>query len=198
MVLAGLAPADRGVVGVPTVMAVLVRLAVPDDAEALGRCHRECWREAYGPLVDPDRRSPFLADVEGFVSRWRGSLGGAWPVRVEGDALVGFVAVRPATDEAPAHLNALHARRSHWCTGLGQRFLGDVLGTVPATLEVFRDNVRARRFYARNGFVPDGTETTEPRLGGVESAWSARPRTPDPSLRRTKLRARRRCPRTFT
>ena len=27
---------------------------------------------------------------------------------------------------------------------------------------------RARRFYARNGFVPDGTETEEPRLGGVE------------------------------
>jgi len=170
VVLTGLAPAGRGVVGVPTVTAVLVRPAVPDDAEALGRCHRECWREAYGPLVDPDRLAPFLADVEGFVSRWRGSLGGAWPVRVavEGDALVGFAAVRPATDEAPAHLNALYVRRSHWGTGLGQRLLDAVLGTVPATLEVFRDNARARRFYARNGFVPDGTETTEPRLGGVE------------------------------
>lgn len=120
----------------------MVRPAVPDDAEALGRCHRECWREAYGPLVDPDRLAPFLADAEGFV--------------------------RPATGEAPAHLDALYVRRSHWGTGLGQRLLDDVLGTVPATLEVFRDDVRARRFYTRNGFVPDGTETTEPRLGSVE------------------------------
>ena len=38
----------------------------------------------------------------------------------------------------------------------------------PATLQVFRDNARARRFYARNGFVPDGTEAEEPHWGGVE------------------------------
>ncbi|MGI3785364.1 MAG: GNAT family N-acetyltransferase [Janthinobacterium lividum] len=150
--------------------AVVVRAAVPADAEALGRCHLECWREAYGGLVDPARLAPFLADVEGFVQRWRGFLGGEWPVRVaeSDDGLVGFAAVRPASSGGPARLSGLYVRRACWSTGLGRRLLDSVLGDEPATLEVFRDNVRARRFYARNGFVPDGTETEEPRLGGVE------------------------------
>jgi GNAT superfamily N-acetyltransferase len=150
--------------------AVEIRTPEPVDAEALGRCHLACWREAYGDLVDPARLAPFLADVEGFVSRWRDFLDGAWPVRVAEDAngLVGFASVRPAVDDVPAHLNALYVRRARWSTGLGQRLLDAVLGDEPATLEVFRDNARARRFYARNGFVPDGTEQEEPRLGGVE------------------------------
>jgi len=59
------------------VTAVVVRPAVPDDAEALGRCHLACWREAYADLVDPARLAPFLADVDGFVGRWRGRLDGA-------------------------------------------------------------------------------------------------------------------------
>ena len=51
---------------------------------------------------------------------------------------------------------------------LGQRLLDAALGDEPATLRVFRDNARARRFYARNGFVPDGYEGEEPHFGGVE------------------------------
>jgi GNAT superfamily N-acetyltransferase len=115
--------------------AVEIRTPEPVDAEALGRCHLACWREAYGDLVDPARLAPFLADVEGFVSRWRDFLDGAWPVRVAEDAngLVGFASVRPAVDDVPAHLNALYVRRERWSTGLGQRLLDAVLGDQPAT-----------------------------------------------------------------
>jgi GNAT superfamily N-acetyltransferase len=143
---------------------------VPSDAEALGRCHLECWREAYGGLVDPARLAPFLADPDGFVTRWRGFIGAGWRLRVADEAgdLVGFASVRPAVGDVPAHLGALYVRGRCWSTGLGQRLLDAVLGDEPATLEVFRDNARARRFYARNGFVPDGTEAEEPHLGGVE------------------------------
>ena len=164
---------------------VVVRPAVPNDAEALGRCHLACWREAYADLVDPARLAPFLADVDGFVERWWG-LDGRWPVRVAdaGDRLVGLASARPASGEAVAHLSALYVRREHWSTGLGQRLLDSVLGDAPATLEVFRDNARARRFYARNGFVPDGTSRRNPASAASRSAWSARPRTPDPGGRR--------------
>ena len=150
---------------------VELRTPGPADLAALGRCHLKCWREAYGDLVDPARLEPFLADVEEFVGRWRRALlRGAGHVRIAEDAgdLVGFASVRPATDEVPAYLQSLYVRRSHWSTGLGQRLLDAVLDDQPATLEVLRDNARARRFYARNGFVPDGTEADEPRLGAVE------------------------------
>jgi ribosomal protein S18 acetylase RimI-like enzyme len=86
----------------------------------------------------------------------------------DGGDVVGFASVRPAAGDVPAHLQSLYVRRACWSTGLGQRLLDAVLGDEPATLEVLRDNARARRFYARNGFVPDGTVQEEPRLGGVE------------------------------
>lgn len=167
--LARLAAPRRRVARVPDVTGPVVRAAVPGDAEALGRCHLACWREAYGALADPARLAPFLADVDGFVERWR-RFGDPWRglVADEDGRVVGFATVRPAAGTVPAHLGALYVRRSHWSTGLGQRLLDAVLGDEPATLEVFRDNDRARRFYARNGFVPDGTEAVEPRLGAVE------------------------------
>ena len=89
----------RGLAGVQ-VVTVVVRPAVPDDAEALGGCHLACWEEAYAHLVDPARLAPFLADVEGFVARWRGGSTGP-AVVVAGDGLVGFGSVRPAYDDVP-------------------------------------------------------------------------------------------------
>lgn len=43
-------------------------------------------------------------------------------------------------------------------TGAGQLLLDAVLGDSPALLWVAKDNPRARRFYARNGFAADGAE----------------------------------------
>lgn len=40
--------------------------------------------------------------------------------------------------------------------GLGQRLLDELLGTEPAELWIFEANVRAQRFYERNGFYPEG------------------------------------------
>ena len=44
--------------------------------------------------------------------------------------------------------------------GLGQRLLDELLGKESAELWVFEANVRAQRFYERNGFRLDGTRHT--------------------------------------
>lgn len=149
---------------------VEVRPAVPEEAEALARLQLDCWRDAYADLVDPARLQPYLDDVAGNVARWASILAGPGRVLVaqDGDALVGFATVRPPDGGAPAHLAAIYTRASHWSSGLGQRLLDAGLGDAPATLRVFRDNDRAVRFYARNGFVPDGYEAEEPHFGGIE------------------------------
>ena len=161
-----------------------VRRALADDAEALARLHLACWEDAYADLVDHGRLAPYLDDVDGAVHRWHQILAGPARVRVAAldETLVGFATVRPTTSAAPAHLGAIYTRRSHWGTGLGQRLLDEALGDEPATLRVFRDNVRARRFYVRNGFVPDGTEAEEPYFGGIEIGM-VRPARTAPHLR---------------
>jgi GNAT superfamily N-acetyltransferase len=149
-----------------------VRPGHAGDAEALARLHLDCWREAYAGtgLVDDERLAPYLADVEGAVRRWHQILDGPARVRlaVADGTPVGLATVQPAAGKDLTHLRALYVRRSHWGTGVGQRLLDEALGDEPATLRVFRDNLRARRFYVRNRFVPDGHEGEEPHLGGIE------------------------------
>ena len=74
---------------------------------------------------------------------------GDWEIDVCGDAWV-----PPATDWTLDHLYTVTGMHG---SGLGQAMLDAALpGRRPAYLWVFTDNVRAVRFYERNGFVPDG------------------------------------------
>ena len=145
-----------------------IRDAAAADAEALGRMHWAAWREAYAALL-PDG---FFSD-EGErdrIERWRRNL--AAPSRdtvlrtaVRDEEVVGFATSGPARPNASAgppvrdrELWALYVRAADYGTGLAHALLTAVLpDDVPAELWVFEANPRARAFYAKHGFAPDGT-----------------------------------------
>jgi GNAT superfamily N-acetyltransferase len=76
-------------------------------------------------------------------------------------------------DGSVAELYALYVRPAWWSTGTGRALMERVLartsgaGYLSITLWVLRDNRRARRFYERAGFAPDGTTNVLHRLGDV-------------------------------
>ena len=155
------------------VATVRVRPARPDDAEPLGRCHLDCWREAYTGLVDGPGFHAALTRVDERVERWRQILAGppGTVVAVAAGEVVGFASAGPQRDDdldLPVELYALYVRRARWGTGLGRELLQAVLGDAASSLWVFRDNARARGFYARHGYLPDGAEKVEDFFGGVE------------------------------
>ncbi|WP_280458800.1 GNAT family N-acetyltransferase [Nocardia carnea] len=138
----------------------------PEHAHALAVCHIACWREAYHALVpdhvlaalDPERRA---ATVERTAREPRGTF----LVAESGSEVVGFVHYG-APSEYPAvaerELSALYVRASWYGTGLAQALLEAVL--IPGkscSLWVFEQNPRARAFYSKYGFVPDGTARAE-------------------------------------
>ncbi len=106
-----------------------------------------------------------------------------------GPRVVGYASFGPETDvlNAPwphplstdgedgraAELYALYVRPAWWSTGTGRALMDRVLarsssaGYRSITLWVLRDNQRARRFYKRAGFAPDGATNVLSRLGGV-------------------------------
>ena len=150
---------------------MIIRAVEPADVESGAACHLACRREAYATLVEPQRLAALTSDVAATVELWRTVIGEGRPllVAVEED-VVGFIAAGP--DEEPGvdatfQLRVLNVRRAYWGTGVAQRLFDAAVGDRAAYLWVLRDNARARGFYARNGFVPDGAEKFDPDFGAT-------------------------------
>jgi RimJ/RimL family protein N-acetyltransferase len=156
----------------------MIREATADDAEALGRMHYASWREAYAPLLPDGFFSPEGEDDR--IERWRRIL--ATPsdrvtlrIAVRGDAVIGFAASGPSrpneTTGAPVRdreLWSAYVLASEYGSGLAHELLTAVLpDDVPAELWVFEANPRARAFYGKHGFAPDGARHVfGPEWGG--------------------------------
>jgi GNAT superfamily N-acetyltransferase len=155
----------------------LIRRATTADAEAATHCHVTCWQEGYAGIVDPDRLAE-VATVDRRLPRWQQHLAdGAerWIAEHPGgpdqpvvDRVVGFAAPGMSRDvdaPTPLELYALYVRKDWWGTGLGGRLLEVAIGNEPAMLWVFEANARARAFYTKHGFEPDGSRKDDPLFG---------------------------------
>ncbi len=159
---------------------ITLRWATVADAEAGARLHLACWREAYGPLVDPGLLEAQLADPASWTQRWREQIPRVPRLLAERDGeLVGFAVAGPGRGEdppAPLELYAAYVRASCYGTGLGRALVDRVLGPGPAYVWVLDGNARAERFYEKLGFRRDGTREWFTPL----DAWDVRmvrPRT---------------------
>lgn len=144
-----------------------VRRAVLGDAEALGDVHVRVWRWAYqGQMPDehlarmrPERRAEIWRRdlTEGWIDTWVAEIDGA---------VVGFAGTAPTRDRdlppATAELVMINVLEEHSGQGVGRALMEAVeehwrrIGAEAAVLWVLTGNHRARSFYARLGWTPDG------------------------------------------
>jgi len=148
----------------------LVRKMRTQDAEDIARVHALVWREAYVDLMPAD----FLAamDIQTSTGRWREflsnddgdlqRLAGVSP----GGEIVAIAVSGPSCDEDPPtllELRSINVLAEHHGTGLADLLMERLIGKQAASLWMLRENVRARTFYERYGFQPDGaTKIHEP------------------------------------
>lgn len=145
-----------------------LRIAAPPDARGIAEVHVATWRSAYRGLVAP--RYLDGLDANARVTQWQRILSEVpaerrhW-VAASGGLTVGFASAGPARDEdldATGELYALYVSPEHWCQGIGAALLDAALtfvrtqGRPRVSLWVLADNDRARRFYERAAFAPDG------------------------------------------
>jgi GNAT superfamily N-acetyltransferase len=135
---------------------------------------------AVAPAPEPEaRRKRDAADgIVGyaFFGPEQDVLGAPWPHPLSPEGQQGQV----------GELYALYVHPAWWSTGTGRALMDRVLGTASAAgylsvrLWVLRDNSRARRFYERAGFAPDGASHTLDGLGGVTEIRYRRALPPAP------------------
>ena len=143
---------------------VVIRAAQPSDAESGAACHMACWREAYADIIDPERLAMLTAPVAERVELWRRWIGEGRPiiVAVDSGGVVGFAVagfVKEPDIDIDFQLYAINVRQAYWGSGVAQRLHDRSVGDRAAFLWVLRDNPRARAFYVRNGYSPDGPKS---------------------------------------
>ncbi|MBD5787830.1 GNAT family N-acetyltransferase [Cellulosimicrobium terreum] len=155
---------------------VTIRPAGPADADAIAAVHVASWRGAYAGIV-PDEYLASL-DADQRKKHWADSLsvpgGRTWLADAD-DRTIGFATLGPGRDEdaEPGDLEiyAIYLDPESWGRGVARDLMRTMLaevspGTV-VTLWVLADAERARRFYRRHGFAPDGVERRDD-LGGKD------------------------------
>jgi GNAT superfamily N-acetyltransferase len=138
-----------------------VRGARRDELRALHEARIATWRRAYRGIV-PDEyldeltlTDEVLAKVQARYDEGLAQTVGAW----DGNTVVGMAVAGPCRDEDRAderELYALYVLPSHWGTGTGL-LLWETVAPF-SSLWVLEGNARARAFYERRGFRPNGTQ----------------------------------------
>ncbi|MHB8439874.1 MAG: GNAT family N-acetyltransferase [Acidimicrobiales bacterium] len=156
-----------------------VRQAGVADAAAIAVVHVKSWKHAYPGLLPQQYLDRLRAEDR--RPGWEHALSSfPWPVvlAAENDGrLVAFASLGPTRDvdivdaepgDAPAsaatgEVHAFYLDPDVWGTGVADELMVHSLevlrggGFSKATLWVLGTNVRARRFYERHGWRPDGT-----------------------------------------
>jgi GNAT superfamily N-acetyltransferase len=154
-----------------------VRAAVPADAHDVARVHVRSWQTAYRGLIDQDYLDGLEPEV--LANRYTfGRVGLRMPstlVAVDGSTICGLATTGLGRDfDLPnfGELMAIYVDPAYVRTGVGRLLMTAarerlrLVGVAGALLWVLDGNVRARRFYERDGWRFDGACRTE-TFGGL-------------------------------
>ncbi len=148
-------------------MTVAYRDASSRDAQSLSAVGKRTFTATFGHLYSPENLATFLENHT--PERWAAALSGDASVRLAevGGAAIGYARIGPLTFDVDAQrgerpglqLYQLYVDPPFHGSGVAAALLGWAVaaargrGAADLWLSVFVDNPRARRFYARAGFV---------------------------------------------
>lgn len=120
-----------------------LRRAAHDDIPALARIAAASYRKAFATILEP--RALMSRDARFFARRFRRVRRRLWLASDRGRAIAFSLVTRK-------HLDMLFVDPRCAGRGAGRRLLADCTRRGVRTLECFRDNHAARRFYERGGW----------------------------------------------
>jgi oligopeptide transport system ATP-binding protein len=160
-----------------------IRAAAGADADAMAEVFVAAWRQGYPGVVpdtvlaalDHDRTARWLAGlIDGRPAVPDGDTAGQTDVAVRDGQVIGFVRYGTRTGEPGGYVFGLYVHPAQAGHGIGRSLLSHAeqrlreQGTDTVSLHVFEANERARRLYAKAGYVPDGSTRVEPEYEATE------------------------------
>ncbi|MFF3402734.1 GNAT family N-acetyltransferase [Streptomyces sp. NPDC002659] len=152
-------------------MDVRVRDMTLEDVEAVATIRVRGWQFAYDGLMPASYLDAMSVEEDAARRREFLTKGGAVMTNVVAEqdgTVVGWGCFGPSRDEGrPAgvcELYAIYVLPDRVSTGVGRALMDELTGRAEADgfermlLWVLKENDRARRFYGKAGFAPDGTE----------------------------------------
>lgn len=149
-----------------------------EDVPALARIHVRGWEIAYAHLISGDEWFGQEA-INRRIEHWthwltpgtRAADEGVYRVGRDAEGVViGLAATWPPRDAQPVRpreLSVLYLDENWLGTGVARALTEDILEGGPASVWVAEDNPRARRFYEKLGFTPDGATQVEEQLANI-------------------------------
>ena len=148
-----------------------IRQALPDDAVIFADCQISCWQSAYKGIVSDEYLANMVEEKEQKVNHFREVLANpgecVFYCVMHAQTMAGFLIInknRNGDTPEVGEIWAIYLIEEFCGKGFGGELLAfeiDVLkrhGCKKIYLWVFKDNIRARRFYEKNGFCFTGTE----------------------------------------
>jgi GNAT superfamily N-acetyltransferase len=151
---------------------MLLRPAEPEDASAVARVHVRSWQAAYRSLLPADYLDNLHPEDRArqydFASR--DPLKPQTIVACEDGLILGFATTMPSREsdlKEHGELCALYVDPHRWGRGLGVALVSAARANLfeqsfrNAVLWILSGNIRAHRFYQRDGWAPDGVRKTD-------------------------------------
>ena len=159
-------------------MTLTIRKATIDDAYKIAEILANSWLVAYKDIIPPKD----LHKHGGIERRYQiiktalANPEGEFYIVFDDNIPCGHFMFGPSRDEDLPNfceIVAFYAVKEFWDKGVGRAMMTFALYSIQSQkynnvlLWVFKDNERAKKFYEKFGFIPDGTEKAGPFSNGA-------------------------------
>lgn len=151
-------------------MDLLIREAIPADAYKLANVHVLSWQAAYKKIIPDEYLSRLSIEktAERFAKDFVTYKGKTYYycAEIDGEIVGNLTVSKCRDDDKPdaGEIIGIYLIPEYWGMGYGQEIMEfgikklHQLGYSHSCLWVLEDNIRARKFYEKSGFVFDGSK----------------------------------------
>jgi len=151
-------------------MNIIIRKVHVDEAYEYAVCHMNCWHSAYKGIIPDDYLSSMSSDINNRTERGKENINSSsnpyeYLCVTYDEKMIGKLGFGKCIDEDKSEagqIYAIYLVDEFWDRGFGRQMMEFSLSNLKeigyneVIIWVLEENIRARHFYEKFGFITDG------------------------------------------